>query len=161
MKISIVAAMGRNRVIGKSNTMPWHMPADLKYFKALTMGKPMIMGRKTFESIGKALAGRRTIVLTTQQGLELPGCEVFNSLEAALEVLVGCDEIMIVGGAQIYEQIMPSVHCMYLTFIEHEFEGDAFFPEWDESEWQVVSEEYHKADEKHKYHYRFVKLERI
>lgn len=156
--ISLVAAMSKNRVIGKNNTMPWHLPADLKHFKSVTMGKPIIMGRKTFESIGKPLPGRRNIVVTHQEK-EFPGCDVFHSLEEALKSVASEPEVMIIGGANVYAQVLPKVQRMYLTFIDLDVDGDAFFPAWDESQWREVSSEQHAPDDKNPYPYRFVVLE--
>ncbi len=157
--ISIIAAMAKNRVIGKDNKMPWHLPGDLKHFKTITMGKPMIMGRKTFESIGKALPGRRNMVIT-RQDLQFEHCEVYSSLELALEAVADEPEVMIVGGANVYEQVLPLTDRMYLTFVDLEVEGDTVFPAWDERQWREVASESHKADEKNPHDYRFVTLEK-
>jgi len=158
--ISIIAAMSNSRVIGKNNKMPWHLPADLKHFKSVTLGKPIIMGRKTFESIGKALPGRRNMVITRQER-EFPDCEVFHSLEAALDAVAMEPEVMIIGGANVYAQVLPKVQRMYLTFIDIDVDGDAFFPAWDKSIWQEVSSEAHDPDDKNPYAYRFVVLDRM
>ena len=128
MKISIVAAMGHGRVIGSENQMPWHLPADLKHFKAVTMGKPVVMGRKTYESIGKPLPGRRNVVVSRQQDLKIPGCDVVMSFDAILDLLHKQPEVMVIGGGSIYEQAMLRASRMYLTFIDTNVKGVTFFP---------------------------------
>jgi len=158
--ISIIAAMANHRVIGRNNALPWRMPADLKHFKAVTMGKPVIMGRKTFASIGKPLPGRRNIVVSTQSALTLPGCEVFDSFERALAAIDEATEAVVIGGAQIYAQALPLATRMYLTVIDLDIEGDAFFPEWDERLWKEVSRVEHAADEKNSHPFNFVELQR-
>jgi dihydrofolate reductase len=157
--ISIIVAMSKNRVIGKDNKMPWHLPADLKHFKSVTMNKPMIMGRKTFESIGRALPGRRNLVIT-RQDITFDGCEMFGSLDAAFDAVADAPEVVVIGGAYVFEQIMSRVSRMYLTYIDLETDGDTFFPVWDEHEWQQVSCEQHAADDVNPYDYRFLVLER-
>lgn len=162
MIVSMIAAMGQNRVIGDAdNNMPWHLPADLKHFKATTMGKPIVMGRKTYESIGRPLPGRKNIVLTRDETLEIEGCDVVTSPEAALEAVGDFEEVMITGGANVYEQFLSRADRLYLTFIEGDFEGVAYFPEWEAGHWKEVSSEAHQADEKNPHNYRFVELERI
>lgn len=158
--ISLVVAMSKNRVIGKDQQMPWHLPADLAHFKKVTMGHPIIMGRKTFESIGRPLPGRRNVVIT-RQSIEIPGCEVAHSLEAAIDLVSGEEQVMIIGGGNIFQQAMPLAQKLYLTFIDLDVEGDTFFPAWDDQEWTVISEESHTADAKNPYDYRFVELERV
>ena len=140
--------------------MPWHLPADLKHFKTITMGKPIIMGRKTFEAIGRPLPGRRNIVVSRQVGLSFVGCEVCRSLEDAFATCAIEEEVMVIGGAEIYQQALPLVSRMVLTLIDHDFEGDAFFPQWNVNEWHEVSCEKHQPDEKNLYSYRFVELRR-
>lgn len=127
MLISLVAAMAANRVIGKDNQMPWHLPADLKHFKAVTLGKPVVMGRKTFESIGRVLPGRRNLVISRTPPADSRGAEWVNSLAQALELLQGHDEVMIIGGGEIYRQALPLAQRLYLTDIDLTTEGDAFF----------------------------------
>ena len=117
MTISIIAALADNKVIGKDNKLPWHMPADLKYFKAVTSGKPVIMGRNTYASLGKPLPGRRNIIITHNKDWRSPGCEVYYSLEEALKAVTDCAEVMIIGGAEIYQQALPRADKMYLTFM--------------------------------------------
>lgn len=159
--ISLIAAMAHNRVIGKDNQMPWHMPADLKHFKATTLGKPVIMGRKTFESIGRALPGRQNIVVTRDASFEAPGCDIAHSLEAAVSLAGDVAEIIIMGGGQLYQAALPMANRMYLTFIDLSTEGDAHFPAWDSEEWVIVDRETHSHDDKNPYDYSFVKLERV
>lgn len=129
--ISLIVAHDKNYVMGYENGMPWHLPGDLKYFKEMTMGKPIIMGRKTFESIGRPLPGRRNIVITRNTAYEAEGIEVVGSLEAALEMAKDAPEIMIIGGAQIFELAMPLADRLYITLINHEFKGDTYFPQYE------------------------------
>ena len=157
--ISLVAAMAKNKVIGKDKKMPWHLPADLAHFKKVTLGKPIIMGRKTFESIGKPLPGRRNLVVT-RQAIQFDDCEMFSSLEAALHTVADEIEIMIIGGGNLYRQALPRADRLYLTFIDLAVGGDTFFPDWDEQEWQEVSNEKYDSNEKNPYAYRFVVLDR-
>ena len=156
MEISIVCAMGNNRVIGKNNQLPWHLPADLKHFKAVTLGKSIIMGRKTHESIGKALPGRHNIVISRQTDLKYHGCDVAPNIEEALDLTGASEEVMFIGGANIYEQILPQANKMYLTFVDINVDGDVFFPEWPENEWLEVNREAHQPDDKNAYGYQFV-----
>jgi dihydrofolate reductase len=144
MKLSAIVAMASNRCIGKDNTLPWRLPADLKRFKQLTMGHTLIMGRKTYESIGRPLPGRTMVVLTRQEDYAPEGVQVVHSLEQALERARG-DEVFIAGGADLYRQTMERVRRLYLTRIEREYEGDTFFPEVDLSGWRLVEEEHHPA----------------
>jgi len=139
--ISLVAAMSKNRVIGLNNSMPWHIQAELRYFKEITMGKPIIMGRKTFDAIGRRLLpGRQTIVITRDKELSGTGFTVVHSISEALATAGDVAEVMIVGGAGIYAEFLPLAQRLYLSFIPQEFAGDAFFPEYDETKWQVVAE---------------------
>lgn len=170
MKICMIAAMSNNRAIGKDNTMPWHLPSDLRFFKESTMGKPIIMGRKTFESIGRALPGRPNFVITrnpsTELSLEHPHVWFVCDLENALKLAnfeaqdLDVDEVMIIGGAQIYAQALPIVDRIYLTRVNADIDGDTFFPEFDEQAWTVFSEEHHEACEKNPYGYCFQILDR-
>ncbi|UCB53949.1 MAG: type 3 dihydrofolate reductase [Thiotrichales bacterium] len=160
MLVSIIAAMDRNRLIGNRNQLPWHLPADLAHFKAVTMGKPVIMGRKTFESIGRPLPGRTNIVLTRSADFDADGVITVPSLRQALESAAGEDEVMIIGGSSIYALALPDADRLYLTYIEDAFEGDAWFPEYDEAQWRVVASERHSADQKNASDYRFVTYER-
>lgn len=160
MILSIIAAMDKNRVIGKNNQLPWHLPADLRHFKTMTMDKPIIMGRKTYDSIGKPLPGRRNVVISHQPCLDIEGCEVFHSLQDALDTLSSVDEAVVIGGAMLFQEALPHAQRMYLTFIDQECDGDTFFPHWIEKRWQEVSSESHQPDEKNAFPYRFVMLAR-
>ncbi len=146
MTVSIIVAMAENRAIGKDNALPWHLSADLKFFKSVTMGKPMIMGRKTFESIGRPLPGRRTIVVTHNPSWSADGVETAGSLPEALEMASGAPEIMVVGGAQIYEQALPLADKLVITEVALTVDGDAFFPAIDETNWKEVSRESHARE---------------
>ncbi len=159
--LSIIAAMGTNRAIGLDNQMPWRLPADLRHFKQVTMAKPIVMGRKTFDSIGKPLPGRRNIVVSRQLNLQIPGCEVFASIEAVLENLGDAEEVMVMGGATLYQQCLPLCSRLYLTLIDYAFEADTYFPEWNAGEWKQVSAEPHLGDAENPFAYAFVVLERI
>ena len=160
MMLSLIVAMAENRVIGKDNDLPWRLPNDLKWFKKTTLGNPIIMGRKTWESIGRPLPGRRNIVVSRNPDFIAEGCEVVTSLEDAI-ALVGCaDEGVIIGGAGLYEIALPLVQRIYITQVHAEVAGDTFFPEFDVAEWTVTSEEAHKADERHAFDYTFRVLDR-
>ena len=160
MQISIIAALADNNVIGKANKLPWHMPADLKHFKAITLGKPVIMGRKTYEFLGKPLSERRNIVITRDKTWHAPGCEIYHSLEAALTAVTDYAEVMILGGAEIYQKALPLADRMYLTFIHQNFVGDTYFPNWKENEWQEIERGDYPADAENAYSYSFVILQR-
>lgn len=159
MNISMIAAMDKNRVIGADNDMPWHLPDDLKFFKANTVNKSVIMGRKTFESIGsKPLPKRRNLVITRNEGYEANGAEVFHSVE---EALISCQseaEIIIMGGGQLYAQMMPFANKLYVTLVDTEVAGDTTFPEWLSEEWQEITRELHDKDVRHAYAFEFVTL---
>ncbi len=164
MILSIIAVVADNRVIGNNNKLPWHLPADFKYFKEKTLGKTIILGLNTFKSISsKPLPNRKHIVLS-KESIKLPdSCYLAKSIEEALEItkrISPNDEVMICGGAMVYQQFLPLANRMYLTYIHQDFEGDTFFPEFDKNEWQEVSKEDHQPDEKNKYSYSFVVLER-
>lgn len=139
MKIAMIAAMANNRVIGKDNQMPWHLPEDLRHFKAITMNKPIVMGRKTFESIGRPLPGRHNIVITGQADFSAAGITVVDSIEAAIVSAQECDELVIIGGGQLYSAMLAKADSLYLTEINLEVEGDTFFPHWDDGSWLEVS----------------------
>lgn len=159
--VSLIVAMARNRVIGVDNTLPWRLSADLQHFKALTMGKPIIMGRLTWESIGRPLPGRRNIVLS-RSVIEVPdGVDVVNSLADAIELCSSVPEIMIMGGAQVYKQALPLAQQLYITEVACDVEGDAWFPEIDQNAWRELTRESHVADEKNEYAFDFVCLERV
>lgn len=131
MMISLIVAHDKNQVIGYENKMPWHLPGDLQYFKDMTMGKPIIMGRKTFESIGRPLPGRRNIVITRNEAYSASGIETVPSLDAALALVNEVPEIMVIGGAQIFELALPLADKLYITLINNEFKGDTYFPRYD------------------------------
>lgn len=158
--ISLIVAMDRNGVIGAQGTMPWRLPADLKYFKQITMGKPVVMGRKTFESIGKPLAGRHNIVLTRDRSYEAPGCTLVHSAEEALAATANAAEVMIIGGAQIYRRFLPITDRIYLTQIDAAFEGDTLFPQLRAEEWRTTWVKAHEADARNPYPFRWLVLER-
>lgn len=159
--ISFVVAMDRNRLIGRDNGLPWHLPADLKHFKAVTMGKPVVMGRKTFESIGRPLPGRRNIVISRNPAYAAQGCEVFTGLDDALAALAGVEEIAIIGGMGIFTLALPLADKMYLTVIDEAFEGDAWFPPYNENDWRCTASETHRhEDDTRSFTYRFLTLER-
>lgn len=161
MIISLIAGMDRKRVIGKNNALPWHVPADLKRFKKLTLGKPVIMGRKTFASIGKLLPDRANIVMTHNPNYRAPGCTIAHSPEEALSAAGNASEIMVIGGAEIFREFLPRANRMYLTLIDADVNGDTYFPEYTTEEWKEISREAHPADKENKYPYTFVVLERI
>jgi dihydrofolate reductase len=157
MKISMIAAMAHDRVIGKDNQMPWHLPADLAHFKRVTLGKPVLMGRKTFESIGRPLPGRRNLVISRNPGYQAEGIEVVGSVEAALALLASSAvaELMVIGGGHLYAELLPSADCLYLTRIDLAVEGDTRFPAFDDGQWQRIDSESHPADEKNPHPYSF------
>ena len=161
MFVSIVAAMDRRALIGRGRELPWRLSADLRRFRRLTMGKPIIMGRKTFESIGRALDGRDNIVVSRRPEFRAEGCTVVDSLERAYEACGGSEEGMVIGGAEIYRQSLPTVSRMYLTFIDHEFEGDTYFPAYEREAWCETACEEFAAGEGILYPFRNVTLQRI
>jgi dihydrofolate reductase len=161
MKISLIVAMAQNRVIGRDNKMPWHLSADLKRFRAITMNCPILMGRKTFESIGRPLDGRANLILSKQENYQPQGCHVFQSLESALETAKTLgDELFIIGGATLYEITLPLAQRLYLTQIQTEFDGDTFFPEFNLNDWNEIACEQIDNDEKADFSYRFLTLEK-
>ncbi len=164
--IAMIVAMAENRVIGRNNQLPWHLPNDLKYFKSTTMGKPLVMGRKTFESIGKPLPGRTNIVVSGNKGFSAEGIRVANDIDQALEQAVsvaiteGALEVMVIGGAQIYEAVLPKVTRLYLTQVHADIEGDALFPELDWGQWKEVAREDVQAEGSNPFDYSFVVYQR-
>jgi dihydrofolate reductase len=167
MQISMIAAMANNRVIGASNAMPWHLPADLKHFKRITLGKPIIMGRKTYASIGKALPGRLNIVVSSDVNYKLADATVVYSCEQAIEVAAEhCTsqkfenpEVMIIGGGTIYQHFLAFCHRLYLTQIELEVDGDTYFPNYTEMyDWKEINSEAHQEEPLNPYSYRFITL---
>lgn len=156
MKIAMIAAMANNRVIGKDNQMPWHLPEDLRHFKAMTLGKPVVMGRKTYESIGRPLPGRHNIVISRQADLIIDGVTTVTSFDDAKLAAGDCEELVIMGGGQLYEMLLPQADILYLTEIALDVEGDTYFPEWNDGSWHEVSRDVAKND-KH-LEYSFIKL---
>jgi dihydrofolate reductase len=161
MEISLVVAMDEDRLIGAHNALPWRLPADLKHFKRTTMGHPMVMGRCTWDSIGKALPGRLNIVVTSKPGYGAEGAVVVDSIEAAKGAAGDCDELMVIGGARIFEQVLPDADRIYLTEIHARFEGDTWFPQISEDQWICVSREDFHKDDKNPWDYSFMVLERM
>ncbi|MER3443390.1 MAG: dihydrofolate reductase [Meiothermus sp.] len=165
--LSLVVAMAENRVIGRNGGLPWRLPNDLKHFRRLTTGHPVVMGRKTYESIGKPLPGRTNVVVSRSPDYSAPGCLVVNSLEAALQVAeaaphdpAGTRETFVIGGAELYAQALPLADRIHLTLVHAEVAGDTFFPDLDPGAWREVSREDHEPDEQHAYAYSFLTLER-
>jgi len=156
--LSIISALDSNRLIGDNNALPWHLPADMAFFKQTTMHKPILMGRKTYESIGRPLPGRQNIIISRNPDYRQPGCDVANSIESALKLVQGQPEAMLMGGASLYQQTMEIADTLYITEIHNAFSGgDAWFPEINAEHWYEVQREEHQADEKNKYDYAFVK----
>jgi len=160
MRVALIAARARNGVIGRDNQLPWRLSADLQHFKRLTMGKPIVMGRKTWVSLGRPLPGRRNIVVTRDRAFSCEGCVVAHSIDEALAAAQGSDEIMFIGGAELYAQVLPRADRLYLTEVGADVEGDVTFPELDESEWVEVERRTCTADDKNEYDYDFVVLDR-
>jgi len=160
--LSAIVAMSENRVIGHHNQLPWHLPADLKHFKTITTGHPILMGRKTYESIGKPLPHRSNLILTHEATFKAPGAIVVHSLEAAFLKAhqLAATELFVIGGAQIYQQLLPAIQQIYLTLIHSRFEGDTYFPELAINEWDEIEREDHAPDDKNKYAYSFITLKR-
>ena len=160
MRISLIAAVSKNNVIGGDNKLLWHLPADLKHFKAITTNHTIIMGRKTYESIGKALPNRRNIIVTRQENFEAPGCEIIHQLQDAINLCEKEDEVFIIGGGEVYKQAIHAADKIYLTRIYKEFEGDARFPDFSMSEWRLNNYQRHHADENNLFEYSFSEYER-
>lgn len=163
MIVSMIAAMSSNRVIGRNNQMPWHLPADLKYFMRTTTGHHIIMGRKNFESLQKPLPNRTNIVLTRQEKYDALGAVVVGTLEEALSLarFNGEEEAFIIGGAEIYKLAFPLADRLYLTYLDAEVEGDVYFPEFEKSAWKVTSERVYAADDKNKFDHTYVVYDRV
>jgi len=162
MRIGLIAAMAKNNVIGKDNDMPWHLPDDLKFFKSKTVGKPVIMGRKTFESIGsRPLPNRPNIVISRNPSLVLEGVQVFSSVESALDTLQNYEEVIIMGGGQLYKQMLPKADRLYVTMIDADIEGDTFFPNWQKLAWKTLEKTRHEIDDRHAYAFEFITLDRV
>ena len=161
MKISMITAMNKKRVIGFNNAMPWHLPADLQHFKQLTMGKPIIMGRKTFDSIGRALPGRDNVIITHNVHFKPPKTIVCHSIDHVIQQYQNQPEIMIIGGATIYQQFMPYTTTLYITTIEDNSDGDTFFPQWDTQQWKETHCVEHEPCAINPYRYAFITLKKI
>ncbi|HSM29272.1 MAG TPA: type 3 dihydrofolate reductase [Woeseiaceae bacterium] len=160
MRISLVVAASKNNVIGRDRGLPWHLPDDLRHFKRLTVGKPVIMGRRTFESIGRPLPDRRNIVMTRDANYAADGCDVVTSVEEALDAAQGAGEVMVIGGGQVYRDFLPHADRVYLTRVQADVEGDTYFRDIDRIRWRLVSSEHHDADEKHAYAFDLMEFER-
>lgn len=158
--ISFIWGQDRNRLIGRNNALPWKLPADMAWFKKSTMGKPILMGRKTYESIGRPLPGRTNLILTRQTDLQIEGCTEVHSLDEAKAAVPEADEIMVMGGAEIYTLLFDQAERLYITEIDTAFEGDAWFPEFDRSQWKETFHASHQPDEKNAYPYAFIIMER-
>lgn len=163
IQLSAIVAMAENRTIGKQNRLPWHLPADLRHFKKLTTGHPILMGRKTYESIGKPLPNRTNIILTRNPTYLAPGCEIVTTLDEAMQTAKHhhATEVFVIGGAEIYRQLLPQINHLYLTIVHEQIAGDAFFPLLDSTAWREVSRERHEADHENPHAYSFVELERV
>ena len=159
MQLSIITAIDENRVIGITNRLPWSLPADLLRFKRITWGKPIIMGRNTYESIGRPLPGRTNIILSRKK-IEVPGCLVYNSLDEALQIHHDEKEVFIIGGANLYQQTIDRADRMYITIIQHQFAGDTYFPSWNYDDWEIIEQEECIPDSQNKFSYVFQTLKR-
>ncbi len=158
--ISLVVAMSENGVIGHDNKLLWHLPNDLKHFKSMTLGKPIIMGRKTYESIGRPLPDRQNIILTHQKDFKAPGCEVVHTVDEALKLTVDAKEAMVIGGGEIYRLFLDKANRIYQTVVHAKVQGEITFAEIDHNMWEETAHEEYFQDEKHAYDYSFVTLER-
>jgi dihydrofolate reductase len=159
-QISIIVAIDEHKAIGKDNQLLWHLPNDLKFFKKTTSGHPIIMGRKTYDSIGKPLPNRKNIIITRNKDLKIEGAEVYTSLTEALKNVAEEKEVFIIGGAEIYKQALPISDKIYLTQVHHQFEADTYLDGFDQSDWKTVHQEDYFKDEKHLYDYSFVLLQK-
>lgn len=160
MKLSLIVAMATNRTIGINNQMPWHLSADLKKFKKITMGQPIIMGRKTFESIGRPLPGRQNIIISRDLQYQQQGCLVFNDLDSALQSCTGSDEVFVIGGATLYAATLARAERLYITEIQQVFDGDTWFPEIKQEQWREVAREDINDDNSVDFNYSFIIYER-
>lgn len=161
MKINLIVAMDRAGVIGNDGALPWHLCDDLRRFKAITMGKPLVMGRRTYESIGRPLPGRKNIVVTRRPDYQAPGCVIADSFDDALTKAGGADEIMVIGGATLYRDTLDRAQRIYLTEVHAEVDGDVRFPEFERARWREINRENHPADDKHVHAFSWVVLERL
>lgn len=160
MRISLVVAMARNRVIGRDNALPWRLPADLAHFKQVTMGHPIVMGRRTYESIGRALPGRKNIVVSRNRDFAAPGCTVVDSLDAAWKAAGDAGEVSVIGGTTLFEETLPLADTIHLTEVEADVEGDTYFPRFDRGAWRETEIARQPADARHAYALRFLRLDR-
>ena len=158
--ITLIAALGRNRAIGLDGRMPWHLPAELQHFKRTTMGKALVMGRKTWQAIGRPLPGRQNIVISRNPAFKAAGADVVDSLATAVEI-ARSEEVMIIGGGQLYEQALPIADRMVLTLVDVEPEADTWFPEWDDKQWERAGEQRYDADEQNPLAYSIIELVRL
>lgn len=162
MKLAIIVATDEQGLIGKDNDLPWKLSADLQYFRRVTMGKPIIMGRNTHDSIGRALPGRKNIIVTKNKAYQAEGCMVVHSVDDALLACEQVEEVMVMGGASLYEQFLPRADKLYLTQVHASLtEGDTWFPKWHKNEWSEISREDYLADDKNDYAYSFIVYEKI
>lgn len=159
--LSMIVAHANNRVIGKNNDMPWHLPADLAYFKKTTLGKPIVMGRKTYQSIGRPLPGRKNIVISRDENFKVAGVEVVTSVEAALALVVEYEEVMVIGGGAIYQHCLASAQRLYITHIDADIDGDTYFPNYDLTVWKKVANDIRPSDEKNPYQLDFCVYEKV
>ncbi|MFT5636774.1 MAG: dihydrofolate reductase [Cognaticolwellia sp.] len=159
--LSMIVAHANDRVIGKNNDMPWHLPADLAYFKKTTLGKPIIMGRKTFQSIGRPLPGRKNIVISRDDTYQVEGVEVVNSVAAALALVIESEEVMVIGGGAIYQHCLAAAQRLYITHIDADIDGDTYFPEYDLAVWGKVASDIRPSDEKNQYQLDFSVYEKV
>lgn len=160
MNLAIIVATDKAGLIGKDNDLPWKLSADLQYFRRVTMGKPIIMGRKTHESIGRPLPGRKNIIISSNEDYKVASCDVCHSVEQALVACGDVEEAMVMGGASLYKVFLPHANKLYLTLVDAELEGDTWFPEWDRNDWLQISREDHPADDKNDYPYSFIVYQR-
>lgn len=159
--LSLCVAMDKNRLIGNNNALPWYLPADLKHFRAVTMGKPIIMGRKTYESIGRPLPGRKNIILSHNPTLAIAGCIVLHNLEDVLAFSKHDEESIVIGGATLYQKFLPNIQRMYVTWVHAQLVGDTYFPNYAPEQWQEINRQDHPADAKNAYPYSFTIQERL
>lgn len=160
-RVSIIVAMAKNRVIGAANGIPWHLPNELKLFKSVTIGHPIVMGRRTYESINRLLPGRTTVIVTRQPGYQVPGAIIAHSLEDAIAACPAEDEIFVIGGGELYKSALPMADRIYLTTVDAAPDGDTFMPEFDLGEWRETSSQSYPADNEHRYAYRFAVYDRV
>jgi len=161
MKLAIIVATDEQGLIGKNNDLPWKLSADLQYFRRVTMGKPLIMGRNTHDSIGRALPGRKNIIVTKNERYQVNDCTIVHSISDALLACDQADEVMVMGGASLYEQLLPIADKLYLTQVHASLAGDTWFPEWNKNEWSEIKREDHLADDRNQYDYSFIVYEKI